>query len=403
MNFMKIAIITDHIPSQWAHSMNTMKIAQGFHELGHDVEVLVVRRYIGDKKKLKVKEIHNFYDINKSIKIHYFRDYTPYYFKEIRYLGPFLKIMTDIIIRRSNVIRYIIDPERRISRYCKQYKFELAFCRRTFNALYYNILNEIPSILDVHDHKVSELKYVVNLNNFRFFKGIMTINKELKKKLTEQSFNRNKIIFMDNGVNLDKFNRITNDKIKIRKKLKLPLDKKIILYSGGLYDNRGIDVIINGAQYLDSRKYSFYFLGGDKKIINKWKNFIVKSKNMGDINFIGFKERFIVPYYLKAADLLLATYSSNCPTLNIMSPVKIIEYMASKVPFIATKIGRNIELCNNNECTFIEPNNSKDLSEKIKLILENADLRKKIVRNAYNKAKEYSIKKRCRKILKLYK
>ena len=102
---------------------------------------------------------------------------------------------------------------------------------------------------------------------------------------------------------------------------------------------------------------------------------------------------------MKAADVLLATFSPNCPTLEFMSPVKIIEYMASKTPFIATNIGRNIEICDNNECLFTNVNDPNDLSEKISMLINDKDLQKKLIRNAYEKAKNHSFNKRCHLII----
>ena len=42
---MNIAVITSgDIPSYWAHSINSVKHAEGFHFMGHKCEILTVRR-----------------------------------------------------------------------------------------------------------------------------------------------------------------------------------------------------------------------------------------------------------------------------------------------------------------------------------------------------------------------
>jgi len=64
----KIAVISSgHIPSQWAHSINTMKMANAFSKLGHNVEVLTVERYLERKNKQRIKDIYKFYGISKNI------------------------------------------------------------------------------------------------------------------------------------------------------------------------------------------------------------------------------------------------------------------------------------------------------------------------------------------------
>ncbi len=401
MNFMKIAVITDHIPSQWAHSINTMKIAKGFSKLGHKVEVLVVRRYLEEKNRFKIRNVHNFYDLDKRIRFKYFRDYSPYYFREIRYFGPFMALVTNIITKFYSKLRVYLDPEKRISEYCKRNKFDFAFCRRTYNAVYYNIVNKIPTVLDKHNYRDSKLQLILKFNKSKYFRGIMTINELLKKKLINKGFSSNEIRNMENAVDIDKFNQIKDDKINLRKKLNIPLNKKIILYSGGLYGDRDIDIIINASKFLESEKFCFLFIGGTKKDIRRWKNYKRRHKIESDVKFLGFKPKILIPYYLKAVDILLATYSEDCSTLDIMSPVKIIEYMAAKVPIIITKIGRTIELYNNDVCLYIRPNDPKDMSEKVKLLITDENLRKKLTKNAYTIAMNFSIEKRCEKILEL--
>ena len=295
-----------------------------------------------------------------------------------------------------------VDPEIKISKYCIKNKFDLVFCRESLRAAYNNIINKIPTILDLHGSEIPGLKKLLEVKNSIYFKGFMTLNNILKQKFIKQGFPAEKIIVMENAVDLEKFDKITPDKIKIRKRLNIPLNKKIILYSGVIGDSRDLDTILDTAKLLDKEKFSFYFVGtGIKKSIRKLKKYIINNQINADIIFTGLKPKKIIPYYLKAADILLATFSPTASSRNYMSPVKVIEYMASKTPFIATKIGRNIEICNNNECLFTNPEDPVDLSEKIKLLITNEELKNKLIKNAYEKAKNHTIKKRCKKIINL--
>ena len=116
-----------------------------------------------------------------------------------------------------------------------------------------------------------------------------------------------------------------------------------------------------------------------------------------------FKPHKLIPFYLKAADILLANYSSKCMSLEWMSPVKIFEYMASRTPIVATRVGRMIEICDESECVLTNPDDPKDLSEKIEFLMNNYELQKKLIENAYSKAKEHTYLKRCRKIIEFIK
>ena len=63
-------------------------------------------------------------------------------------------------------------------------------------------------------------------------------------------------------------------------------------------------------------------------------------------------------------------------TLEWMSPVKIFEYMASRTPIVATRVGRMIQICDESECVLTNPDDPKDLSEKIEFLMNNYELQK---------------------------
>lgn len=405
---MKIAVISDHIPSTKAHSINVAKHAQAFFELGHEVEILIVRRFRDDKNNLKIKNFHNFYAINHKIKFKSFRDYSPYYFREIRFIGPFLSKITNFITDFFSKFNIFLDPEKRISDYCKVNKFDFIYCRRTLKAAFYNVLNKIPTILDVHSNRMTtkkyELKNLIKLKEKKYFKGIVAIHKIFKKRIIDFGFSSKKILVMENAVNLDKFDKVKYNKLKLRRKLGLPLNKNLIMYSGSLNTKgRGIDTCLEAVKILNNQNFSFYFIGGNKKQIKYWKNFCIKEKIKTDVNFLRWIENALIPYYLKAADILLAPYSLKIPTLKFMSPLKIFEYMATNVPIIASNVKRIKEICNNNECLFFNADNSIDLTNKIELLIGNKELRKEITQNAYYKSRKYSFSIRCEKIIGLIK
>ena len=44
-----VVVASGHIPSAWAHSINTVRHAHAFKKLGHQVELLSVGRYVEEK------------------------------------------------------------------------------------------------------------------------------------------------------------------------------------------------------------------------------------------------------------------------------------------------------------------------------------------------------------------
>ena len=76
--------------------------------------------------------------------------------------------------------------------------------------------------------------------------------------------------------------------------------------------------------------------------------------------------------------------------------------MASKVPIIASNVQRIKEICSNNECLFFKAGDSRDLSEKIKCLINDRDLQEKLTQNAIKKAEKHTYIKRSQKILELF-
>ncbi|MFX1443675.1 MAG: glycosyltransferase [Promethearchaeota archaeon] len=394
---MKIGIIKHLIPGPNASVINTLKLAQGFFELGHEVEILAIEEFKQTKWKFRIKNVHDFFNIDYRIKIKYFKGSLLFYFRRSKFMLPII----NFLLLFPKLFDFL-DPEIKISKYCKKNNFELVICRDTFRAALNNIINKIPTVIDLHGYKnIWEMKDVLKLKNSKYFKGFMVLNNFIKRKLINVGFLENKIKVMDNAINLKLFDGINEDKLSLRKKLNLPLNKTLILYTGAINIDRGIDVVLNAANILNKEKFSFYFIGSRKKRIKIWKKFIKTNNIQADITFLTVQPFKVIPYYLKAADILLATFSSNCPTLEFMSPVKIFEYMASKRPFIATNIGRNSEICSNNECLFTNVDDPIDLSKKIKKLTKDKDLREKLINNAYKKAKEHTFNERCKIILDL--
>lgn len=407
---MKIAVITEHIPSPYAHSINTAKLAQGFFQLGHQVELIGVKRYNEDIFNLQYSNLHKLYGIDTSIKFSFFRDYSPYYLRELKPIGPLISTITRFVAFIFPILKRFFDyrddkgllVEFNISKYCKKCKFDLVISRRLYNAVFYNLFFKIPTIIDLHGNKENILKKIVKASNNPYFRGIFTINKKLKENFTKFGFNPDKIKYMDNSIDLNQFN-IRLSKNQIRRILNLNADKKLILYAGKLKKERAIDIILNSSKYLNDDEYMFIFLGGNNALIKNWKKFVKKRKLTGTFIFQGFIPKFYIPFYYKSADVLLATYSNTCETIDIMSPVKLTEYMASKNPILVTRIGCIPEIVNEDMCLMVKPDNSKDLAEKIQFILSNNPIREKIINNAYKRAEKYTLTSRSVKILELVK
>lgn len=396
---MKIAAIASgHIPSQWAHSITTMKMANAFYRLGYEVEVLTVERFFERRQRQKVKDIYKFYGISDGIKISYFKDKSLFYFRGVIFLKYFLSFFEKI---SNNIIRFILDPEKKISKYCKKNNIDLCYCR-TYRAAYYNIKNNLPTVIESHTPNVKypDLQRLIKLSSSEYFKGLVTISEILKKKFIKAGIPASKILVIQDGVDVDSFKNLLSKK-EIRKTLGISNNKKIIVYCGSLFPDKGIEYVLLVAKNIP--EVVFLLVGGHESQIKMWKN-IARTKKVNNLQFEGFVGNRDVPLYLKAADALIMPYKTVKKTkimdINTTSPLKLFEYMAAKRPIVSINISAISRTVTNYEDVLLaEPDNIQQLTEFVRLILSDRNLAMRLADSAYGKIHCYDWKNRCRRII----
>ena len=225
--------------------------------------------------------------------------------------------------------------------------------------------------------------------------GVIAITKELKKLLIKRKNGVNKILIASDGVDIKKFD-IQCSKAEARKKLNLPQNKKIILYSGHLYKWKGVQVLVDSSEYLDE-KHLMVLVGGTEKDIRELR---IKNQELKNISIIGYRPYQEIPYWLKSADVLVLPNSGKKEiSKNWTSPLKLFEYMASKRPIVASDLPSTREILNEKNAVLIEPDNPEKLFQGIRKILEDDDLAEKISNQAFQDVQQYSWRNRSKHIL----
>lgn len=132
------------------------------------------------------------------------------------------------------------------------------------------------------------------------------------------------------------------NKINCRKKLNLPLDKKIILHIGSYKINIKNQLnLIKAINLLKDKRQDFvlYLIGQgpDEKII---KDKINKLNLNSYIEVVGPKPHNLIPYWMSASDLfVLPSYFEGNPTV-------MFESLACGLPYVGTNVGGVKEIIN---------------------------------------------------------
>lgn len=371
-----------NIPSRFAHSFNVTKMAQGFLNTGEDVELVTfgcIRNWL---YKMKIKDIRKYYGISTEIKLKFISN-----------------LDINFFIKTTGSERF----SKKSAKYIKSQKPNFVFCRSYFTP-YYCVKFGLPTIMETHtiSYDLPALKKAFSVAEESNFLGLVTINENLKKEYAKRGVPEEKIIVLEDGVDLSLFN-IEDSKEIWRKELNLPLDKKLIVYVGGLYKEKGIEQILLTAEKLQTEDFLFVLVGGKNNQIEEWKKYC-KEKNIKNILFTGFASQIDVPKYLKSADVLIMPYDTEMNykvmDINTTSPLKLFEFMASKRPIVTTAIPVIEKVVKHNESAMLaEPNNINNLAEYVIELIENEQKSIDLSNKAYELAKQYEWKARCQEII----
>lgn len=269
-------------------------------------------------------------------------------------------------------------------------------------SFYYALKLNIKIILRVETNlksQVNILKKIIKFIFLRFlFKNItyfLSIGKLNRQFYLSHNIHQKKIFpapyFVDN-----KFFSLKITKNNIKKKFRLE-DKKIILFVGKLIDRKNpIEFLKLAKQYQTKAKYHFIIIG-DGYLKKDCKNFIKKNR-LENVSLKGFVNQRELRKYYKMSDLMIVT--SLYETWGLV----INEAFCFQVPVICTsKCGAAKDLIINGKTGYTyKSGNLNQLKNRLKSILNDKKLRKKMSLNIKNHIKKYSIVKTVESLLKIF-
>ena len=211
-------------------------------------------------------------------------------------------------------------------------------------------------------------KIPLKIANF-FLSGIIT-NSELVKELVikKEKIDFNKINVIYNGITINNSPQNTNDLHLFSKKLKIPIDKKIIGIVAGLRPMKNHQTLFKAGTILKSKRSDIiYLIVGDGARREELKSLVKQLGLSNNVYFLGWQKN------IKKV-LNLFNIGINCSGNEGLSNA-IMEYMAYGIPCIVSDSGGNTELIKDqiNGLVF-KTKDEIDLAEKILLLLDNKNL-----------------------------
>jgi len=361
-----IYIANIRLPTEKAHGIQIMKMCEAFAEQGLEVSLVVPRRF----NKIK-EDPFDYYKIKQNFKIRKAPTIDLVKFGKIGFLVQLLSFAEFVawtFLFKKDAIFYTRD--------------ELV-------AFYLNNLGKKV----VWEGHMGQTNWIVRFLIKRKVPMVMITN-GLKDLYVSMGADPEKIIVSPDAVDIEQFS-INLSKEEARKKLGLPTDKKIVLYTGHLYSWKGADTAVQSAPGLPDNVIMI-FVGGTAVDIERFeKNYGQNKKVM----IIGKKPHEEMPFFMKSADILLLPNSAKEDISRFYtSPMKLFEYMTSGNPIIASDLPSLKEILNESNAYFFEPDNSESLAGVIKEVLNNYTEATNKAKRALELVQNFSWAERAKKI-----
>jgi len=204
------------------------------------------------------------------------------------------------------------------------------------------------------------LQYTLNRTD-----RVVAVCQALKEAMIQLRIPEEKITVIPNGVDIKKFHPFSKE--EARRKLQLPLDKRVLLSVGGLIPRKGFDLLIKALKLLfeEWHKRDLYLVivgeGSSRRALEQ----LIDSLGLGEhVYLAGAIPHHELYVWYSAADLFcLASSREGWPNV-------VLEALASGTPVVATDIWGIPEIICSDKLGILTKRSEQDLAAGITAALQ---------------------------------
>lgn len=370
---MKVLVLTTTFP-RWKDDSTPAFIYELSRRMKNEyIDIIVLAPHYDGAKK---------FEIIDNMKVYRFPYFYPYKYQMLAYDGGILsnikrshlaKIQIPLLFLSELYYAFKIIRKERIDMIHSHWIIPSGLIGGIFRYIL-----KIPHITTAHAGDVFTMrnsKIFDNIGSYVFKNSDnITANSNFTKDVIINMDNKieNKIEIIPMGVDIIRFNpaRISNLKETF-------MADYIILSIGRLVEKKGIKYLIIAMKDIikifPGAKLIIGGSGPDRKILEK----LVRDLGLQDnVIFVGYISNDDIPKYYASSDIFVLpsveTKGGDTEGLGVV----LLEAMASRTCVIGSNIGGITDIIINNETGFLtKPENSKDIAEKIIMLLSNKKLR----------------------------
>jgi len=218
---------------------------------------------------------------------------------------------------------------------------------------------------------------------------IITTGEGVKKSMIKNNrIKPQKIISIPTGVDEKIFDPDKYDKIEMRKKYNISLDKTVVGILAVLRSFKRHDIFLNIAKHFEDIEFIIGGEGPKRKSIEN----IIKNLKLKNVKMLGHIDK--PAEFLSAIDIQLLTSDSNEGV-----PQSLIQGLLMNKDIIASDVGSVIDLKNNNNMVLVKPD-EKEFITNLKKLLNNEI---KLSNKRESVINKFTTSKMSEQILEVYK
>ncbi len=374
---MKIYYVTNvRFPTEKAHGWQIAKMCDAFASLGHEVTLVVPDRVTPIKE-----DAQSYYQLAQDFEIKKLKIWDALDVRWIPRLPAFL--LTEWSFKRAvekwkrnmpDDAALVMTRDQFLVKQLMRPRWKVAFEAHDISPRFFWLHRKLSRYVDL----------LVASNEWKKNEILKRWGKDLKGK----------VIALQNGIELKPYLEMPT-KEEARRTLEWEKEKKVALYTGHLYDWKGVYVLADASKELPLGS-EVVMLGGTPEDAKRMREYVEKN-DLNKIRLVAHVPHKDVLTYLAAADcLVIPNTAKSWNSLYTTSPIKLWEYLAARRPVVASDLPSLRESVTDEEVFFVKPDDPRALAQGIEKACTDDGGR---VENGWKRAQNQTWQARAKKIV----
>jgi glycosyltransferase involved in cell wall biosynthesis len=224
--------------------------------------------------------------------------------------------------------------------------------------------------------------------------GLVAISGGVREDLLALGVPAQDLVVEHDGFESTRFDSLPTRE-EARRKLGLPAQGPVVVYTGGLLHWKGVDLLVEAARELP--EVTFAIAGGMDADLRALQE---RARGLAHLRCDGFQAPERVALYLAAGDVgVVPNRSRPAISARYTSPLKVFEAQAAGLPLVVSDLASLREILSEEQALFVAPDDPRALARGLRELLADPGRRRAMGAALREHAGEHSWDARARRLL----